>query len=438
MKRNLMALLTLVWLPCLAMAQSNDDLYYVPKKETKVQKSAQASSLQRQSTTAGSRSSQAVSAVTAPTVVVRDASGRERDIDEYNRRYTSRENTFALQNDTLYIQEKPYNERGEWVNGFEGTQTDYEYAMRIVRFRSPRYAIPISSPLYWDVVYGGAAFPSWEWNVFDDGLYAYVFPTSSNPLWWDWRFNWSVAGPRWSFGWHAPWYCAWHSPYHYGGYWGSYWGGHWGGYWGGWYGYHPHYAPAPHHPAHGRPYYSYNTRRENGGSLVGGHSIRSVSTTRPSSGNASHGTIVNRSRDNNGRSGGRIVAADQSNDRSVRRSGTATRSSGTYTRSSQIGTGESSYNRPSSTRANSYRNSGAYQRMQNGGSTRSYGTSGAGSRSNSEAVSRGSNSFGSSRSVGNSGSSFGSSRSSGSSYSTPSRSVGNSHSTGGGSGARRR
>ena len=44
---------------------------------------------------------------------------------------------------------------GEWVNGeFEGSQDDYEYATRIIRFRNPRYAISISSPLYWDVVYG--------------------------------------------------------------------------------------------------------------------------------------------------------------------------------------------------------------------------------------------------------------------------------------------
>ena len=42
-----------------------------------------------------------------------------------------------MENDTLYIEEKPLNERGEWVNGFEGSQDDYEYAMRIVRFRNP-------------------------------------------------------------------------------------------------------------------------------------------------------------------------------------------------------------------------------------------------------------------------------------------------------------
>ena len=96
--------------------------------------------------------------------------------------------------------------------------------MRIVRFRSPAYAIPISSLLYWDVVYG--AFPSWDWNVYDDGLYAYVFPTYTNPLWWDWRWNWSIAGPRWGYGW------GWYSPWYYGGWYSSYW---YGGYWGGWY-----------------------------------------------------------------------------------------------------------------------------------------------------------------------------------------------------------
>ena len=37
---------------------------------------------------------------------------------------------------------------------FNGTQDDYEYAERIIRFRNPRFAISISSPLYWDVVYG--------------------------------------------------------------------------------------------------------------------------------------------------------------------------------------------------------------------------------------------------------------------------------------------
>ena len=215
MKSRICASLLIACLPWLAMAQSNDDLYFIPKKEKKTEQKAEVKSVPKQTS-----NNTTVYAAPGSTIVVKDVTGKTRDIDEYNRRYTSRDNTFSMQNDTLYIEEKPYGERGEWVNGFEGSQDDYEYAMRIIRFRSPRYAIPVSSPLYWDVVYGGYA--SWDWNIYEDGLYAYVFPTSTNPLWWDWRWNWGVAGPRWGFswGWSSPWYySSWYSPYWYGGYW---------------------------------------------------------------------------------------------------------------------------------------------------------------------------------------------------------------------------
>ena len=158
-KMRLGIALLIACLPWLAMAQ-NDDLYFVPKKEKKAETKTEVRQVTRQTTTTTTTTA---SVPPATTVVVKDVTGKTRDIDEYNRRYTSRENTFSMQNDTLYIEEKPYGERGEWVNGFEGSQDDYEYAMRIVRFRSPAYAIPISSPLYWDVVYG--AYPSWDWNV---------------------------------------------------------------------------------------------------------------------------------------------------------------------------------------------------------------------------------------------------------------------------------
>ena len=202
MKSRICASLLIACLPWLAMAQSNDDLYFIPKKEKKTEQKAEVKSVPKQTS-----NNTTVYAAPGSTIVVKDVTGKTRDIDEYNRRYTSRDNTFSMQNDTLYIEEKPYGERGEWVNGFEGSQDDYEYAMRIIRFRSPRYAIPVSSPLYWDVVYGGYA--SWDWNIYEDGLYAYVFPTSTNPLWWDWRWNWGVAGPRWGFSW------GWSSPGYY-------------------------------------------------------------------------------------------------------------------------------------------------------------------------------------------------------------------------------
>lgn len=235
MKKMTLISLLMALMPFIVMAQSNDDLYFIPKKKAEKKTT--------KVVVEGNKQTTAVYASPGTTVVVKDAQGNARDVDEYNRRYTSRDNTFTLENDTLYIEEKPYNERGEWVNGFEGSQSDYEYAMRIVRFRNPRYAIPVSSPLYWEVVY---ALPSWDWNVYDDGLYAYVFPSYTNRLWFDWRFDYSWR-------WHRPWYYgSWHSPYWYGHYWGvGHWGHHhhwhshhlphfaWGGYWGkshGWHG----------------------------------------------------------------------------------------------------------------------------------------------------------------------------------------------------------
>ena len=241
MKKIILASLMLASLPFLAMAQSaGDDLYFIPKKKT--EKEIVVTSPNSMVVNKGKVSTN-VYASPGSTVVVRDVNGKVRDIDEYNRRYTSRDNTFSYDEEdgTIYIDEKPYNERGEWVNGFEGSEMDYEYAMRIIRFRNPRFAIPVSSPLYWDVVY---TLPSWEWNVFDDGFYAYVFPTYSNPYWWDWRFDY---GPFWRGYWIGYWGC--HRP-HFSISWspGYWYGSHWaGGYWGhhAWHNhYHYHYYPS--------------------------------------------------------------------------------------------------------------------------------------------------------------------------------------------------
>ena len=408
--RKLKVFASLIWasLPLFVAAQSNDDLYFVPKKKAETKKETVVTPKQNQGTAVYSASS------ASTPVVVKDAAGNTRDVDEYNRRYTSRENTFSMQNDTLYIQEKPYGERGEWVNGFEGSQDDYEYAMRIVRFRSPRYAIPVSSPLYWDVVYG--AFPSWDWNVYDDGLYAYVFPTYSNPMWWDWRWNWSIAGPSFGWGWYSPWYYSswyspWYSPYWYGGYWGSNWGGYWGGYWGpGWHHHYPYYGWGGAYQGHS---YTYNNRRAEGMERRG--TVGSAFDR-----NGRTGGRVMSELDRNGRTGGRVVTGTDGI-RSIRpdgasrvRSTTGTR----YTRPSQ-GLGESTYSRPSSTRPNSYRNTDVFNRMnQNSNRTNGFNNS----RTNSNSSVRSYSNFG--------GGSYRSTTGGGGS----SRGV----NTGGGGGARRR
>ena len=226
MKKIVFLLLIALCLPIGLMAQSyDDDLYFIPSKEKEEPAPEKKEPVRRQATT---------NIYTSPgtTVVVQDRKGNTRDVDEYNRRYDARENDFEMEDDTLYIKEKSRPDLdGEWVNGeFNGSQDDYEYAERIIRFRNPRFAVSISSPFYWDIVYGSN---SWDWNVYTDGLYAYAFPTFSNPMWWDWRYN--SYGPGWGWGWSRPYY-GW------GGYYGGWYGGWYGGgYWGGHWGHHHHY-----------------------------------------------------------------------------------------------------------------------------------------------------------------------------------------------------
>lgn len=444
MKKFVLVSLLMTCLPFLLVAQTNDDLYFIPKKKTEKKVT---SGTPAKVVIENNQVPTTVYASPGTTIVVKDTDGDLRDVDEYNRRYTSRDNTFSMENDTLYIEEKPYNERGEWVNGFEGSQSDYEYAMRIIRFRNPRYAIPVSSPLYWEVVY---ALPSWEWNVFDDGYYAYAFPTYTNRLWWDWRFNYS-----WS--WRSSWYYnSWYGP----GYW-------YGGYWGGWphYHHHHHWHPGHHH----HPHYAWGGV---GGYWGGGHGWNGSSARNPgihagrytnnyrgyiattgssnshrvsaTSNRNSRDRYVNDVRQNNNRNGhtvrnsGRVVTAKDGSS-SVRPQRSAVRgrnnasvnnkeahggrSNNVYTRPAQGKS--SSYDRQSSTRSTVNRSSSSstYQRRSGAAERGAY-------RSNSSSRSSNNNRS----SYNNSSSRSSSSRSSYSSGNSSSRS---SYSSGGGGGSSR-
>ena len=439
MKKFVLVSLMMTCLPFLAMAQTNDDLYFIPKKKTE---SKVTSAVPAKVVVETDKTPTTVYASPGSTVVVKDVAGNVRDVDEYNRRYTSRDNTFSMENDTLYIEEKPYNERGEWVNGFEGSQTDYEYAMRIVRFRNPRYAIPVSSPLYWEVVY---SLPSWEWNVFDDGLYAYAFPTYSNPLWWDWRFSYS-------WGWHSPWYySSWY-----------------GGYWGGW-PYHHHHHHHVYAPVH-HPHYAWGGV---GGYWGGGHGRFGSSARNPGIhagryANHSVGAGANRRAvaSGNNRSGnevrsssGRVVTSrDGSSSVRPQRSAVRGRDNGTvngngkenndgrsnnaYTRPSQGKS--SSYNRQSSTRSTVNNTSGSgssYQRKSGSAERGAYRSSNSSGKSNDRSTYNNGNSrSSSSRNSYSGGSNSSSSRSSYSSGSGSSRSSGGGSNGGGrssGGGGRR-
>ena len=381
MKKNVLALLLMACLPFLAMAQSNDDLYFVPKKKKeKVTTGTPAKVvIEKEKTPVG------VYEAPGTTVVVKDVKGNMRDVDEYNRRYTSRDNTFTMENDTLYIEEKPYDERGEWVNGFEGSQSDYEYAMRIVRFRNPRYAIPVSSPLYWDVVY---ALPSWEWNVYDDGFYAYVFPTYSNSLWWDWRFNYS-----WSWGWRPSWYAGywgyphWHHHHHHYPYYA--WGGV-GGYWGGGHG---SFGSSAHRPGIHAGRYTNNYRNGVSSSSTGRNNTRRVAASGVR--NSRNQSSVRQGRVVTAKDGSSSVRPQRSAVRTNRgesvnnRESSNNRSNTVYTRPSQ-GKG-SSYNRESSTRSTVNKSGSSYQRKNSTAERGSYrSNTSSGSSNNRSSYSSGS------------------------------------------------
>ena len=439
MKKILLSLLMVALMPFALNAQTaNDDLYYVPskKKEAKIDIKAPATE-----TTVMVETEKPIK------VVVRDKKKQVRDIDEYNRRYDSREYEFVEENDTLYIDEREIAELdGEWVNGFDGTEDDYEYAVRLIRFRNPRYAISVSSPFYWDIVYG---MNSWDWNVYTDGYYAYAFPTFTNSLWWNWRYGPSWYNSYWNWGW--GWYdYHWGHPY---------------------YAWHSHYYPYWHHHHHFYPTYvggrhfthnAYTNRssrvyratastRPNSSRLATNQSrstSRAVSTTgsrqtvrangegdsrqvrRTTSTSSSTRRVVGtRSNSTNTREQGTSVSSERSNN--TNRS-TITRSGSN--RSDAASSRRSTYTRPSSTRTTEAPSGSSTQRNNTSTYTRSSERS-SNNQSSTSTRSFNSNSSSSSSRSSSSFSSGGSSRSSsGGGFS--SGGGGGSRSSGGGGGSR--
>lgn len=226
------------------------------------------------------------------------ASSQDRDVDEYNRRYT-------LPVDSLLANQKEdavtYNvvdengEDGYYLNGFKGSQNDYEYARRLRVFHDPKYAVHISDPAYTDIYF----LDSNDWNVYIDDSYAWVTPTWTNP--WSWNFNWAPysytsfswrLNPYFSVSWGG--WGSWYDPYYsYGwGYpgWGRYPGWGWGGcspyygwcnpYWG---------SPGYYPPHHSRPAYQYSPsgRSSIGSRSSAGRSSSAVSTGRYTGGRSS-------------------------------------------------------------------------------------------------------------------------------------------------------
>lgn len=230
------------------------------------------------------------------------------DVDEYNRRGSSSsgmtiEEVAANQTEPN-VEYNIVDENGDdgyYLNGFNGSQWDYEYALRIRRFHNPKFAISIGDPFYSDIYF----LDNNDWNVYISDDYAWVTPTWTNPWYWD--YMWSpYSYTSWSWRWNlGPWgFSFGYDPlYRWGGYWGGYWRGYWGGYWGwsAWhrpYFHHHFYSPYYHRPYYSwnRPQYTPNGRRPNryGGSVVSSGSSSSVNGRRATIGTTSASNVSGR------------------------------------------------------------------------------------------------------------------------------------------------
>ncbi len=363
----------------LAAQNVDDDLYYTPAKSEVEALTPQKAAATTEKVVVKTNVPTTVYSSGNTTVVVKDHAGKTRDVDAYNRRYETRANDYAVENDTLYVDQVETVDDGlggEWIDGFDGSEDDYEYATRIIRFRNPRYAVSISSPLYWDIVYG---LNSWDWNIYVDGLYAYAFPTFTNRLWWSWRYSY----------WGYPYYWGW--PYYswsWSGWWGHYHHPNWG--WGG-----NHWAGAHWGNVHtGR--HSFGPVRSS--NFAGGAGSRVSASTRSAAMNRGGAQSVRRG-STNAASNRRVVGTRTGNTRSsgvsrssgVTRSNTMTRSS--VGRSDAASSRRSVYTRPSSTRSSSYSGSTGVRSTTRSNSTYTRGSSGTATRSYSSGSTRSHSSY---------------------------------------------
>lgn len=267
-------------------------------------------------------------------------------IDQYGNRTTAISDTVYIVDGEMSADSVIYdNEEGYYLNEFNGSESDLEYAERIRRFHNPKYTITIADPGYNDIYFLDDDY----WNVYVDGMYATVTPTWNNPYYWNyqwvpysysswaWRANWGY--PSWGsyYGWggyprhsgfgYGGWYDPWHSGYYGwgGGYgWGDYYG--WGyPYYGGYYGWdYPYYGwGGGYYSSYNSSYDMGNRRGLNSSDRYTVSGLRSDPTRRSAVLSSTDGrsSVATRS------SGYTRVASDRSSLQSGNRSGVNARSS---------------------------------------------------------------------------------------------------------------
>ena len=180
----------LLTLPFLAWGQ-DDDMYIVTKKNAKSTQTGAGTAKPNY----GNRNVQIVY-VDDEADGIEGISGSNRDVDEYNRRYSSRQNG----QDTLYAMPDSAERSAQrmmsdvYAQGYDegyAAGQDYAYSQRLSRFG---YGSVYASPWYYS--YYSPYYYDPFWGVYDP----YWYGGWTRPYWGYAGWGWSVG---WSFG---PWY----------------------------------------------------------------------------------------------------------------------------------------------------------------------------------------------------------------------------------------
>lgn len=228
-------------------AQDFDDIYYNSSKSNK----KESKKLESQNSPVYADD------IAASDTYTLENNGVDRDVDEYNRRYTTQD---SVQN-------------GSFENE---NQSDFVYTDRIKRFYNPSVITDSSDPELAELYYASTA-PSINLVI---GTPTYYW----DPFWYDyWHYPYS-----WHAGWYGP---GWHRPYYA-------WDWNWGWTFGwGWHHpiHYPHWGHCPvYHPGHGpvigghhKPTYNQGSRRPIAGNSSAGSIGRRPATPSNNRGNTS-------------------------------------------------------------------------------------------------------------------------------------------------------
>ncbi len=324
MKRAILVLLSVI--ASVHLYAQDDDMYFSNKMDGEVEAVQTTTSARTNSSLYRSRTASFDNSKLAV------YNSNSRDDDEYNRRY-SFSSGYQTEGGADYSKDYESNDTVFNSDSLSYDDEDYYYSRRLLRFHSPRVAVALSSPYYWDLVYGY-------------GIYDYMWDAYYDPFFytWGWGYGWSW-GP-WSCWYGSFW--GWHHPYAW-----SYWG--WGPGWHGRYAWN-----------HGR--YSHRggnfVNRDNNGGRIrtnalpnGGNASLSRGTfgTR-NNGIASRSTLGNLSRDRVVPSRNRSALGNRTvNSRSSYSDYANTRTNNSVgNRSTQNPQSRSIYSRQSSTRSTTY------------------------------------------------------------------------------------